>query len=121
MTYRFDPTFVGNATSTTGQEPCGDAFTTGVSLFDPPLDCECEACVCLSAQEIPAGLVDNTNKVYTLSQTPVNAAGVQFYIDGMIQIQGVDYTISGQTITTSTAARPRVGNSVYAVYTTEMT
>lgn len=121
MTYKFKNSFAGNATSTRGQDPCGfpSAFEIGVSYYHPAPLCKCEACVCLSAQEVPAGTVNGVNKIFTLSQFPVNAAGVSFYIDGVIQIQGTDYTISGQTITTSSASVPRTGNVPYAVYTIE--
>lgn len=65
-------------------------------------------------QEVPAGLVNNSNKIFTLSHTPTADAAVSFYIDNLIQIQGVDYTISGAVITTTVA--PIFAQVPYAVY-----
>ena len=122
-TRKYNRTFVGNAGAWKGIKPCGgpDDWMNGVSLFNPEKPCDCEACVCKAMQEVPTGTVDDVNKVFTLSQMPVNSASVQFYVDGIIQVQGVDYTISSQTITTSSASVPRIGNTVYAWYVTEIT
>jgi hypothetical protein len=67
-------------------------------------------------QETPTGLVNNSNTTYTLSESPASDASVSFYIDGLIQSQGIglDYTISGDTITTAIA--PDFGQVPYAVY-----
>lgn len=59
-------------------------------------------------QEAPAGAVNNSNVTFTLSQTPAAAALVEFFVDGLMQRQGVglDYTIAGSVITTSAALDP---------------
>jgi hypothetical protein len=66
-------------------------------------------------QEVPAGAIDNSNVVFTLSQTPAQAAGVALYLDGLIIFQGVDYTIAGSTITL-TSIVPNFGQTIYSTY-----
>jgi hypothetical protein len=48
--------------------------------------------------EIPTGLVNGTNLVYTISQTPLNGS-VEVFLNGLRQTVTNDYTISGVTIT----------------------
>lgn len=56
------------------------------------------------AQEAPAGTVDGVNVTFTLAHTPVADASVNLSLDGVTQRQGggLDYTISGATITFAT-------------------
>lgn len=65
-------------------------------------------------QEAPSGTVNGSNTAFTLSTTPINNASVQLYLDGMILVQGTDYTISGASITMTTA--PETSQTLYAVY-----
>lgn len=65
-------------------------------------------------QEVPAGTVNNSNKTFTLSQTPTSSASVDLYQDGGILTQGVDYTISSVTIAMTNA--PNFGMVLYASY-----
>ena len=65
-------------------------------------------------QEAPAGVIDNSNTAFTLSQTPVSAASVALYKNGRLLIQGTDYTLAGTTITMTTA--PNFAEELYAVY-----
>lgn len=53
---------------------------------------------------------------FTLSTAPGGNAAVQLYLDGtqLVQGSGLDYTISGSTITMTTA--PATGQRLYAVY-----
>lgn len=67
------------------------------------------------AQEVPAGLINNSNVTYTLANTPTSNTSVSLYQDGLILIQGTDYTIVGDTITMTTA--PNFAQTLYAVYT----
>lgn len=66
-------------------------------------------------QEEPTGLVNGANVTYTLSQTPTSNAAVKLYLNGLFQRQGTDYTISGVTITFTTA--PATNSTVDALYT----
>lgn len=67
------------------------------------------------ANEIPAGLVNSSNTVYTLANTPV-VGTVTVYLNGLFQAQGsgMDYTVSGTTITFNKA--PRTNSELYACY-----
>lgn len=56
-------------------------------------------------QEVPAGLINGSNTVYTLSQVPL-AGSLHFYVNGILQRAGVgnDFVLSGAQITMSYAA-----------------
>lgn len=66
--------------------------------------------------ETPAGLVNSSNTVYTLANTPADADGVIVILDGVVQYNGVDYTVTDDTITFSTA--PATGSTIFAYYNT---
>lgn len=57
--------------------------------------------------EAPSGAVNGANVTFTLAQTPLENGStepsVDLYIDGLYQTPGVDYTISGVTITMTVA------------------
>ena len=55
------------------------------------------------SNEAPSGTLNGTNKVFTLSNTPVKIVSV--YLNGLLQEAGAanDYTISGSTLTMVTA------------------
>lgn len=69
-----------------------------------------------SWMEIPSGLADGINNVFTLSNTPMPTTAVMFYVNGVLQRQGVtaDYTISTSTITMNYT--PNSGSNVVATY-----
>lgn len=57
----------------------------------------------LSTREAPGGAVNGVNTIFTLAHTPVSGTEVLTY-NGLTQTAGgVDYTISGATITFVTA------------------
>ena len=64
--------------------------------------------------EIPSGLVNGVNTIFTLSNSPVVSPAV--YLNGMRQLAGVgnDYTLSGSTITFVLA--PEAGSVIQADY-----
>ena len=64
--------------------------------------------------ETPAGTINGSNVVFTLTNTPAVAAGVLVVLDGIVQYSGVDYTVSGSTITF--VAAPATGSSIFAYY-----
>ena len=55
------------------------------------------------SNEAPSGTLNGTNKVFTLSNTPVKIVSVA--LNGLLQEAGAanDYTISGSTLTMVTA------------------
>ena len=62
--------------------------------------------------EVPTGTINSSNLIFTLSYTPINPAGVIIVLNGVVQYNGSDYTISGNTITFTTA--PVTGSTIYA-------
>lgn len=48
---------------------------------------------------VPSGLIDGVNVTYTLAHTPDPITSLALYLNGVYQTQGVDYTLSGNTIT----------------------
>lgn len=70
--------------------------------------------------ETPSGLVNGSNKVFTLSSTPENDT-LHLYLNGLYQEEGVtkDYVISGTSITFVDA--PAVGDIIIATYITDGT
>ena len=66
------------------------------------------------AQEVPAGLINNSNVTFTLANTPISDASVKLYQDGLFLRQGVDYTLAGAVITMTVA--PTFGQTLDADY-----
>jgi hypothetical protein len=68
-------------------------------------------------REVPSGSVNGSNAVFTLANTPV-AGTEQVFLNGLLQQEGVgnDYTISGDTITFTTA--PDSGWKLFVNYAT---
>lgn len=67
-----------------------------------------------SYSEVPSGTVNGSNTTFTLSHTPASSSGVIVLLDGINQYNGVDYTVSGNTITFTAA--PATGSSPFAYY-----
>ncbi len=67
--------------------------------------------------ESPSGSIDGTNLTFSLANTPNPTASVKLFKNGALLEQGVDYTLSGQTITfASTQATPSAGDGLVAYY-----
>lgn len=50
--------------------------------------------------EVPGGLVDGSNVTFTLAHSPSPTLSLMLYVNGQFMTEGgVDYTISGSTIT----------------------
>lgn len=49
------------------------------------------------------GAIDGSNATFTLSHAPSPSSSLQLFLNGTLQRQGVDYTLSGATITYTTA------------------
>lgn len=58
-----------------------------------------------SAAEVPAGVQNGVNTIFTLTNPPSPSNGLQLYVNGIIQKQGAgeDYTLAGLTITMAVA------------------
>lgn len=64
--------------------------------------------------ETPSGTVNGSNKVFTLSQLPLENDAVLVFLNGILQTLTTDYTLSNQTLTFVTA--PALGQSVRVQY-----
>lgn len=64
--------------------------------------------------ETPSGLINGSNTVFTISQTPLEGETVDVFLDGLKQIPTTDYSISGTTITFVTA--PVAGQNLRVDY-----
>jgi hypothetical protein len=118
INYEFNPNSVGNFGGWKGIAPCGgpDAWRYGVSWLNPPPPCNCAREAVVPVQEVPAGLVDGTNRTFTLSQVPMSVASCLLQLDGVTLTQGVDYSLSGQTIFLNVLQTPQTGDNLLAYY-----
>ena len=71
-----------------------------------------------SDQETPAGTVDGSNVTFTLASAPNPAISLILFRNGVAQMAGQDYTLSGSTIGFMTAATPQPGDTLLAWYRT---
>ncbi len=66
--------------------------------------------------ETPSGTVDGSNTTFTLSSPPSPTASLALFRNGVLQKQGLDYTLSGNTITFRLAATPQADDLLLASY-----
>lgn len=66
--------------------------------------------------ETPAGAVNSSNTTFSLSKPPMPGSSLQLYRNGLVQTSGVDYTLSGSTITFLSVAIPLTGDLLQAYY-----
>jgi hypothetical protein len=69
-----------------------------------------------SGQETVTGAVDGTNRVFTLTSSPNPSGGLVLVRSGLTQHVGIDYAISGSTVTFLLAATPQAGDVLLAWY-----
>lgn len=56
-----------------------------------------------AVKETPSGTINGSNTAFTLAQTPNENEAVQLFLDGLYLVEGVDYTLSGTSITMAVA------------------
>lgn len=66
--------------------------------------------------ETPSGTINGTNATFTVAFAPSPASSIQLYLNGLRMDQGLDYTISGSTITFASASLPQTGDVLLANY-----
>jgi len=66
--------------------------------------------------EVPAGLINGSNAVFTLASAPSPAASLELYLNGLLMSQGADYQITTNTITFFLASIPQTGDLLVARY-----
>jgi hypothetical protein len=71
--------------------------------------------------ESPAGAVDGSNVVFSLTATPSPARSLALYRNGMLMKAGEDYTLADRGITFVEAAAPQPGDTLLASYRRQMT
>lgn len=68
--------------------------------------------------ETPLGTVDGANATFTLGAAPNPAASLKLFRNGLLQKQGIDYALAGNTITFLGGAVPQPGDILLADYRT---
>lgn len=96
-----------NIAGTISELPTGDTITGGGGSI--AVD---------AVTETPTGTVDGSNVTFVLSNPPATGQ-VVLSINGLIQKKTTDYTISGSTITFTSA--PPTGSNIQAFYVTYFT
>lgn len=81
--------------------PCSAAAGDGIAFIDG---------------ETPAGVVDGSNRSFTLANAPDPAESLTLYRNGIRQKAGLDFTLNGATITFAAAATPQGGDVLVAAY-----
>ncbi len=66
--------------------------------------------------EIPSGAVNGSNVTFTLANLPSPTASVALSRNGLLMKQGLDYTISSNTVSFLTGAVPQPGDTILASY-----
>jgi hypothetical protein len=66
--------------------------------------------------ETPAGTINGTNVSFTLASAPNPPASLRLVRNGLLVAPGVEYTLSGSSITFTTARTPQTGDSLAAYY-----
>jgi hypothetical protein len=66
--------------------------------------------------ETPAGLLNGTNAVFTLADSPSPPSSLELYRNGLLLKQGLDYTLQGNVITFASEAIPQPGDVLTASY-----
>ncbi len=69
--------------------------------------------------DLPSGSINGFNPVFTLSQTPSPSTSLSLYRNGMMQRQGVDYSVAANTVTFVPGATPQTGDILTAFYRTQ--
>jgi hypothetical protein len=66
--------------------------------------------------ETPAGLINGSNSTFTLASMPNPSASVAVSRNGLLMKQGVDYTLSSNSISFQSGAIPQSGDTILASY-----
>ncbi len=66
--------------------------------------------------ETPVGVIDGSNTTFTLTNVPGPAASLALFRNGVLQQNGLDYTLSGNVVTFALAAIPQPNDSLLCSY-----
>lgn len=70
--------------------------------------------------EAPAGVLNGSNAVFTLAAAPAPVASLMLFRNGILLRSGVDYALTGSTVTFQPGAIPQSGDLVQAFYRTTL-
>lgn len=66
--------------------------------------------------QTPSGTINGTNTTFTLPSTPSPVGSLALYRNGLLQMVGVDYSLSGAVITFLSGSTPQSGDVLQAYY-----
>jgi hypothetical protein len=66
--------------------------------------------------EVPSGAVNGTNAQFTVLAAPNPLNSLQLFRNGVLQKQGLDYSVSSQTLTFIGGAIPQIGDTLVLSY-----
>lgn len=66
--------------------------------------------------ETPTGTVDGSNAVFSFAHAPRPGASLQLHRNGLVMTAGLDYTLTGNTVTFAGGATPQAGDTLTAWY-----
>jgi hypothetical protein len=69
-----------------------------------------------SDSEVPSGIADGNNTIFTLQFPPSPTASLTLYRNGVLMRQGIDYSLAASSITFATASVPQAGDLLTAFY-----
>ncbi len=72
--------------------------------------------VSFSDAEVPSGSVNGSNTAFSLANSPAPSASLILSRNGMVMTAGIDFTLSGSTITFLSASVPQTGDGLVAWY-----
>jgi hypothetical protein len=76
----------------------------------------CVAALIFIDDEIPSGVINGSNAIFTITTVPSPATSLHVFRNGLLMKLGYDYTLSGTTITFVTGAIPQSGDTLIATY-----
>ncbi|MBA4293919.1 hypothetical protein C0431_13230 [bacterium] len=68
-----------------------------------------------ASQELPSGIIDGINQIFKLKNLPIVKSEV-VYKNGILMVRGVDYMITGDTITFANDQVPQLSSRVSVDY-----
>ncbi len=105
----------GNDAKTLGSVGNSGDVLTSQGVGQPPIFAPPAAAAHAVYNETPSGTVDGTNVTFTLAHAPSPSATLRLYQNGLrLSAGGVDFTLSGSTITFVSA--PQSGDILLADY-----
>jgi hypothetical protein len=66
--------------------------------------------------DLPSGIVDGANRLFTLTSQPYPASSLSLYRNGLLQRMGLDYALNGNVVQFTGAATPQAGDNLLASY-----